>query len=1065
MNRGVAGHPGAEIMAAFFEGKLSPHETAATAAHLRECADCRSIAGEMARFEREEEAVAAPSWAGSWRVRSAAAVAAAVALLFPLARYVQLRTSPMATLVAAAPREHRPTVARVSGYPWARPPAAQRGPAVSPEELELRGAAGKVLRRTANQDTAEARHAAGVAYLLIGDPARSTERLERAAAGSKDARVWNDLAAALYAVGERRSDAYPSALAAARQAIELSPDLAEAHFNRALILEKLKLHEEAAQAWQRYLELDPSSEWSNEARAHLRALPKQSADFDRSFRAAGSDPARVAALVRDFPQETRRHAAGPWLAAWAEAEAAGDASAAAQLAVVRTIGAQLGAASGEWFLHDVVATIDRAGATQRRALVDAHRLYGDGRLAYRARRIEDAESLLRRAEAAFRATGSPMAEAAAYYAACATSDRNRGAEAREALTRLLSRVDAGRHRALAAEIRWQLALIAVIHAEWGAALREGQLAADGFERLGEQENAAFARGFSAHALDRMGATAQAWSEWTRAFAGTGGNSRRRADLLHSAAVVLAATERPREAEAILATVAAITKSHEERALFAAAVLTDHAYLASRRGDGDAAARHLRDARVFLGRIPSEEPRQAVRAQVDVAEAMLQTNVDPHAALAALDRAVEFLSARALHLQLPEAYLQRARAYAAAGDAEAALRDYTAALQEIEQQRRSSGSHAESPFLDTAAQIIDETIELHLRRGESERAFAVADRAHALLATSERATIPPGTALVEYVLLPKRVAIFCVTSRGVTATTVNVERREVAAAVGRFVETIRRKAPEEEIRAQGAQLHRLLVAPLQLTGVEELVLVPDRQLQALPFAALFDGERWLAERYTLRYAPSAARVAPRGGASLSPAVAIGDPAAPGWPALPYSREEASQVASMYGARVVAGSEATRARFIDALQSSALVHYAGHADSDAGAYGALLLAPSDHHSGILDAHEIARLSLHERAPLVVLSACGTFRGDARHVGGMPTLARAFLTAGARAVVGTQWEVDDDLSTPLFVRFHHELRAGRAPARALRTAQIAMLQTSDARLRHPSAWAAAAVLTNLQ
>jgi CHAT domain-containing protein len=64
----------------------------------------------------------------------------------------------------------------------------------------------------------------------------------------------------------------------------------------------------------------------------------------------------------------------------------------------------------------------------------------------------------------------------------------------------------------------------------------------------------------------------------------------------------------------------------------------------------------------------------------------------------------------------------------------------------------------------------------------------------------------------------------------------------------------------------------------------------------------------------------------------------------------------------------------------------------------------------------------------------------------------------------VVGTQWEVDDDLTTPLFIHFHQELRAGRTPARALRSAQIAMLQTSDPRSHHPAAWSAVAVLSHV-
>src|SRR5205814_10159166 len=103
-----------------------------------------------------------------------------------------------------------------------------------------------------------------------------------------------------------------------------------------------------------------------------------------------------------------------------------------------------------------------------------------------------------------------------------------------------------------------------------------------------------------------------------------------------------------------------------------------------------------------------------------------------------------------------------------------------------------------------------------------------------------------------------------------------------------------------------------------------------------------------------------------------------------------------------------------------------------------YGALLLASAAGDSVILSSSDIARLHL-TRQPLVVLAACGTFRDDSLHTTGMSTLARAFLTAGARGVVGTLWEVDDDVASAFFLRFHERLCVDASPARALRQAQL--------------------------
>src|SRR5262249_2723624 len=143
-------------------------------------------------------------------------------------------------------------------------------------------------------------------------------------------------------------------------------------------------------------------------------------------------------------------------------------------------------------------------------------------------------------------------------------------------------------------------------------------------------------------------------------------------------------------------------------------------------------------------------------------------------------------------------------------------------------------------------------------------------------------------------------------------------------------------------------------------------------------------------------------------------------------------------------------------------SGMIHYAGHAQSDAvGSYGTIRLAADDaRKTGDPDADDIARLRLRG-SPLVVLAACGTIRGDANHVEGMPSVARAFLAAGPRRVVGPLWAIDDHTAAPLFRRVHQQLRSGVAPAAALQSAQLALLRSGDTQLQHPASWAPIEIL----
>jgi CHAT domain-containing protein len=1068
MNDPVSRHPEAETMAAFLEGKLAPGAVAEVAAHLRDCADCRTVTGEAARFEEEERRFNAEpqrSPKSQWWIWAAAAAAAIVASV-PLLR----KPDPIQILIDASPREYRRVEGRLSGFRWARHQGGQRGTSVSPAEHELTSAAHDVLGRTTNDEAVEARHAAGVAHLLIDQWPASLEKLASAAGDSEDAGVWNDLAAARFtvAVREDRAALLPPALAAADRAIEIDPKLLDAPFNRASILEAMGLRNEARKAWGRYLELDPASGWSNEAREHLRKLgePEVDLDFDRELARAVVDRDAIASLVRRFPQESRTYGEGPLLGEWANAVHTNDAARAEEkLKVIRAIGEELATAKRERLLLDVAQAVERSAA--RGMLAEAHLVHRDARIAYAARRASEAGERFREAEVLFRRARSPMADVAAAYLAKCTFDTT--GEATEQLTALRARIDPFRHRALAADLDWALALQAVSAADWGSAARHTASASKTYSELGERLNAAWMDAFAAVALERVGAVDLAWRRRIAAVSAYTAprQQRRLATILHSAALSLAAADDVPSAAAMM-DVAIATGSNPEQQT---SVLIDRARLAERADDVAVAHRWLSAARAEATRIEDDELREARIARIGLADAVLQRGSDPLRAIAALDRSIEYFQRHRQGIFLPDAILERARAHRAAGQFDAAASDYRAVLDEIDRQRANTDVSVE--FLDVAARAIDDSIDLHLERGEAAEAFAIADRAHAMATNGYRpAPVPRGVALVQYAVLPHAIAIFCVTDDRIIAKRVPIERAALDTRVHSFAQKIRAR---EELRAEATALHALLIAPIasEIATARELVIVRDRQLNMVPFAALYDGAKYLIETHSIRVAPSAAATPPTAnrqpfdsaqGRPPTGAIVISDPETDRAPRLPGSRREAENIAAIHAAAIIEGSDATRERVSEAFAHSSIVHYAGHADSDAGdSYGALLLASDGTDSGLLTSSEIARLDLRGH-PLVVLSACGTLRGRTTHVAGMPSLARAFLGAGARAVAGTLWEVDDDVTGPLFLRFHKEVHDGQPVADALRAAQLEMLHSPDPRWSHPASWSAVEVLSNL-
>ncbi len=188
-------------------------------------------------------------------------------------------------------------------------------------------------------------------------------------------------------------------------------------------------------------------------------------------------------------------------------------------------------------------------------------------------------------------------------------------------------------------------------------------------------------------------------------------------------------------------------------------------------------------------------------------------------------------------------------------------------------------------------------------------------------------------------------------------------------------------------------------------------------------------------------------------------------------LPQTENELRHMAEALGAdpgaALTIGDAATEAAVKDASLSNArILAFATHGLVTGELMGlaepALVFTPpaeaSDKDDGLLTASEAAQLNL--AADWVVLSACNTAAGDGTPgAEGLSGLARAFLYAGARAILVSHWPVRDDaaaaLTTHAFANLVQDPTMGRAEA--LRRAMLSVMEDSnDPTLAHPSAWA---------
>jgi tetratricopeptide (TPR) repeat protein len=436
---------------------------------------------------------------------------------------------------------------------------------------------------------------------------------------------------------------------------------------------------------------------------------------------------------------------------------------------------------------------------------------------------------------------------------------------------------------------------------------------------------------------------------------------------------------------------------------------------------------------------------------------LQCDADPWAALALAERA----RARALVDRL----VGGGRAAGAHPDALAALHDdLNATYAEL------LGHGAAPPCPARAAA-------LRARAAELERAVALADLRSAAAAGSDHLAAPlapdelrerlcGAPPILAYHIVADEIIAFVIAGGQVAIVRGLGQARLIEPLIARLASQIERLAADPAFVARNlpilersanrilGDLYAQLVGPVahllaRIPGAapRRLLVAPHGLLHQVPFHALHDGERPLLDTFELSYAPSVAAVALAPREHPRPArpplvVGVADPS------IPHVAEEVAAIAELLpGAVTLAGPAATVAAVRRQAPGSAVLHLACHGvfRADNPAFSSLRLG-----DGWLAAAEVGRLDL--RGALVALSACESGRGRVYDGDEVIGLTRAFLGAGARAVLVSLWLAQDAATAALMRGWYGAMAAGHSPAAALRLAQLAVRAQSP----HPSYWA---------
>lgn len=303
---------------------------------------------------------------------------------------------------------------------------------------------------------------------------------------------------------------------------------------------------------------------------------------------------------------------------------------------------------------------------------------------------------------------------------------------------------------------------------------------------------------------------------------------------------------------------------------------------------------------------------------------------------------------------------------------------------------------------------------------------------------------------------------------------------------------------DQVKEASRKLDARLMQPVRALfkqQPEQLLIAPDSALNLIPFAALVDQDnQYLLEHYHISYLtsgrdllavhdtsvkaqaplivanpnfdnpqslkPTVVAAKNRGRAGHSEELALLT-----FGALPATAQEAAEIMPLLPySQSFTGSEATET-LVKQTPNPSILHLATHGfflrnegttmgetqtqlfnvENPLLRSGLVFAGFNNRRSGmddgVLTALEVAGLDLRA-TQLVVLSACETGLGDIANGEGVYGLRRAFTIAGAHSQLMTLWEVSDDGTRDLMIRYYQALTQGQGRADALRDVQLAML-----------------------
>jgi len=326
-----------------------------------------------------------------------------------------------------------------------------------------------------------------------------------------------------------------------------------------------------------------------------------------------------------------------------------------------------------------------------------------------------------------------------------------------------------------------------------------------------------------------------------------------------------------------------------------------------------------------------------------------------------------------------------------------------------------------------------------------------------------------SAVIYPIILPARLAvILSLPGKPLLSYNINISQQELEQNLGELRQTMSPALSNKKRLELSQQVYNWLIQPeekqLVENGIKTLVFVLDGALRNLPMAALYDGNKYLIEKYSVVLTPGLQLLEGRSLEEIKLRALTGGLTASrnGFTSLPGVKYEVGGISKTIPTQVLLDEEFSNNNLEKYLQtlSFPVVHLATHGQFSSQPEKTFLLT----WDGTIDVTTFVKLlknrEQNSRIPieLLVLSACQTASGDDKAALGLAGLA---VRSGARSIIATLWSVNDQSTADLMVQLYNNLLLSNNKAEALRQAQLSLLKQD--KYNHPYYWAPFVLLGN--